>query len=248
MHLHTAIVLKKVGIFLHGDPGVNGDHAALRGDDKGISGAGVEIGEKKLAEATQVIGAAQHTQNAVGVVPDRHGQHDFIAAVHRALQGIADCAMPCQRLLEIGPLAHMGDSVIAGIAGAIRRDQHRTGEFSALYGGLEQVEIVRSEQRLLPPHMVSQRFERGKLDVQHRAEMVALPLHIGAQGLERVFLNRIADLPEKKTQANGQITEEEDQSRQVADQSAPASVFQNKPSPHNDMCRTFLIRIVNIIS
>lgn len=102
-----------------------------------------------------------------------------------------------------------------------RRDQHRTGEFSALYGGLEQVEIVRSEQRLLPPHMVSQRFERGKLDVQHRAEMVALPLHIGAQGLERVFLNRIADLPEKKTQANGQITEEEDQSRQVADQSAP---------------------------
>ena len=142
MHLHAAIVLKKVVIFLHGDPRVNGDDTALCGDDKGISGAGVEIGEEKLAEAAQIIGTAQHTQNAVGVIPDRHGQHDLIAAVHRALQGIADCAMPCQRLLEIGPLAHMGDSVIAGIAGAIRRDQHRTGEFSAPYGGVEQVEIV----------------------------------------------------------------------------------------------------------
>ena len=107
--------------------------------------------------------------------------------------------------------------------------------------------------RALLELLEQQGMEQEKRDVLCMAdyidsmEMIALPLHIGAQGLERVFLNRIADLPEKKTQANGQITEEEDQNRQVADQSAPASVFQNKPSPHDDMCRTFLIRIVNII-
>ena len=52
--------------------------------------------------------------------------------------------------------------------------------------------------------MVGQRFERGKLDVQHGTEMIALPLHIGAQGLERVFLNRIADLPENRGRGSEQ--------------------------------------------